>query len=324
MRVVVCPDRIGDLPSAEVGAALARAFVGVRPRTEVAVVPLARSGADLAGALADLGRPAPVLGAAADGGADAGGSSLGLGRRLAEVLQGRPARVVLDLVGSAVEDAGAGLLHALGAVGDAPLDAGPDALASLTRLDLSPARELVGATELVAVVETAAVQDVLLGLRGLSARRSFARGDDPARLLARDASIGRLAAALGVADAPGLGAGGGVPLALAPFGGWVTSGPSLCAGVAGLDATASRADVVLTACDALGFVDRGGDVVAEACAVAERAMRPCVVVARRVEVSARELRSFGVEAAHALGEDAGRSAADLTRLAEGVARSWTW
>ena len=51
MRVVVCTDRIGALASADAGAALGRAFVAARPGTQVAVVPIASGGPDLALAL---------------------------------------------------------------------------------------------------------------------------------------------------------------------------------------------------------------------------------------------------------------------------------
>ena len=61
MRVVVCTDRIGALASADAGAALGRAFVAARPGTQVAVVPIASGGPDLALALAALGDASPVV-----------------------------------------------------------------------------------------------------------------------------------------------------------------------------------------------------------------------------------------------------------------------
>lgn len=333
MRVLVCTDRIGALASADAGAALGRAFVAARPPTQVAVVPMASGGDALAAALAALGDDAVVV--RAPGGVDGAGeappwdalvetTSVELGHALAAALSTRPRRVVVDLTTVTTHDAGAGLLHALGAVADAPLDAGAAGLAGLGAVDLAPARALVADTEVVAVVPTAQLGDLLLGLRGLTARRGHPSGADPALMLATDAHLGALASALGQADAPGLGAAGGCVLALAALGGWATSGPALCAQVASLERTAAQADVVVTGADTLDFATRGGEVVDEVSAVAGRVLRPCVAVAREVFVSARELRTFGIEVAYALGGAPDLDAAGLTARAGGAASSWTW
>ena len=190
MRVVVCTDRIGALASADAGAALGRAFVAARPGTQVAVVPIASGGPDLALALAALGDASPVVRdpGAAHGhvhhdhvhgdeeptGVDPHSTSVGVGRALAEALASGPERVVVDLTGLVTHDGGAGILAALGAVADVPLDAGAGALGGLTTLDLAPARARVGGTELVAVVDPSELQDMLLGLRGLTSRRGRA------------------------------------------------------------------------------------------------------------------------------------------------------
>lgn len=341
MRVVVCTDRIGALASVDAGAAVARAFVAARPGTQVAVVPLAAGGADLAGALAALGDLAPVVGApdaVAGHGGHAGhrhpgepeptlpleATSVALGEALARVLAERPARVVVDLTGLTTHDGGAGILHGLGAVADVPLDAGAAGLTGLSRLDLQPARDLVGACELVVVVDPAEQGDLLLGLRGLTARRGHAAGTDPALMLATDAALGALAGALGVPDAPGVGAAGGAALALTALGGWTTSGPALCAQTAGLERTAGLADVLVTGADHVDFAHRGGHVVPHVAAIAEQVMRPCIVVARRVDISGRELRTFGVEVAYAVGGPSDLGPDELTRRAEGAATSWTW
>lgn len=339
MRVVICTDTIGALASAEAGAALGRAFVAARPGTQVAVVPMAAGGPALADALSRLGSTAPVVrdpdaGPVGDPhhghdhgdspGIDLHASSVGVGRALADALAGRPERVVVDLTGLSCHDGGAGILAALGAVADAPLDAGVEALGGLTSLDLARARALVGETELVAVVAPDEMGDLLLGLRGLTARRGHASGVDPKVMLATDAALGNLAGHLGVPDAPGVGAAGGAALAVVALGGWVTSGPALCAQVARLERTASVADVLVTGADEVDFATRGGHVVSEVAAIAERTMRPCVVVARQVDVSGRELRTFGVEVAYSLGGAADLGADELTERAAGVASSWTW
>ena len=47
-------------------------------------------------------------------------------------------------------------------------------------------------------------------------------------------------------------------------------------------------------------------------------------VARRVDISGRELHTFGVEVAYPLGGEPDLGAAELTERAAGVASSWTW
>ncbi len=341
MRVLIGTDRIGALASADAGAALGRAFAAARPGVEVAVVPMGSGGPDLAAALRALGDDSVVVSAPvadrtrgvphdhAHGddeptGVDPGSTSVELGRALAAVLAHHPRRVVVDLTGVVTHDAGAGLLSALGARADVPLDQGAGGLSGLGSLDLSEARSLVGATELTAVVDPAELGDLLLGLRGLTSRRGRGAGTDPAVMLATDAALGRLASALGLPDAPGMGAAGGVALALAALGAWATGGPALCAQLAGLERTASLADVLVTGADQVDFATRGGHVVPEMASLGERTMRPTVLVAREVEVSGRELRTFGVEVAYPVGGAADLGADELERRASGLARSWTW
>ena len=330
MRVLVCTDRIGALSSAEAGAALARAFVAARPGTDVAVVAMGSAGEDLAAALSSAGDPSTVVHAPAERplspGIDGAASSTQLGRLLADVLRdGAPGRVVLDLSDVATHDGGAGILGALGARADVPLDEGVGRLAGLTTLALDPARRLLGATELDGVVPGDELGDLLLGLRGVTARRAHLGGAvaEPATMLATDASLGRLAGLVGVPDGPGIGAAGGAALAVVALGGWLTAGPALVSQAAGLERTASVADLVVTGCDALDAVTRGGPVVGEAAAIAERAERPCVLVAGEVGVSGRELRTFGIEAAHAVGE-LPLTASDLTERSRSIALSWSW
>lgn len=327
MRILVATDRVGGLASADAGRAVGRAFADAG--AQVAVVPVGVRGAALADALAALGEDAVVVGGAEPPGppvtgVDPHSSSLALGAAVAAALAARPAHLVVDLTGLRSHDAGAGLLSALGADADAPLDAGAAALASLTRVDLDPARRLLGATRLTAVVADDEASDLLLGLRGVTARRGHAVVTDPALLLEVDDALAGLARAVGVADAPGVGAAGGAPLAVLALGGTLTTGPALCAATAGLDRTLGHADVVVTGADALGFADRGGPVVRELAARAEAALRPCIALARTVAVSGRELRTFGVEAAYAVGGDAALTADELTERARTVAASWTW
>ncbi|WP_040161820.1 glycerate kinase [Nigerium massiliense] len=324
MRVLVCTDAVGGLSSAEAGTALGRAFRRAGA-AGVAVVPAASGGQALAAALAALGRPLPVLdggGPQASAFVPTASSGLDAGV-LREALEMRPDALVLDLTRTDAPDGGAGLLAALGASG-ASLTGGALGLQGLDALDLGPARALLGTTRLIGVIPDAQRDDQLLGLRGLASRRGRETGADPADMLAVDTALSGLAARLGVTDRPGLGAAGGAGLAVLGLGGELTTGVDLCLDVAGASRSAAQADLVVTGADTIGFVDRGGPVVAELSGLAERALRPCIAVARRVDVSARELRTFGLEAAHAVGGAEAMASDELTERTVGVARTWTW
>ena len=80
---------------------------------------------------------------------------------------------------------------------------------------------------------------------------------------------------------------------------------------------------------AFDFSSRSGKVPYGVAEVAAAAARPCVVLAGRVDVGAREMRALGVESAYSLVDLVGESAAladpagSLATLAERVARSWS-
>jgi glycerate kinase len=96
-----------------------------------------------------------------------------------------------------------------------------------------------------------------------------------------------------------------------------------------LPARARRADLVVTGEGAFDFASRSGKVPYGVATVAAEALRPCVALAGRVLVGAREMRALGIESAYSLvelvGED--RALGDPTRslaeLAARVARTWS-
>ncbi|GAA2100660.1 glycerate kinase [Microlunatus panaciterrae] len=356
MRVVVAVDSIGAMSSARAGTAIAEGW----PDAEVAVVPMGEAGRGFAQAVADqwgsdlvsgvlddlivnltvgadalLVAPEPPS-AQPSTGIDLHGSSVGLGRALRQALQNaatRPARILVDLTAARCHDGGAGLLAALGATADVPLDAGVAALGDLTRLDLDPVIELLGDAELIGVVPGDQTEQLLVGLRGITSLKGREAGDDPARLLATDASLERLArlARPEVLDLPGVGACGGTGMAIAALGGRILSGPAFTAELADLAATVRRADLVVTGCGVFDFAGRGGGVVAEAARQAGAALCPCIVVAGEVLIGGREMRTMGIESAYAVRDSAGddptggdTTAAELAATSRRIARSWSW
>ena len=328
LRVVVASDVIGPLDSWQAGVAIAR---GWSEQAQVAVVPLAGGGPELGRALAaegwwlssggtlSVGRAAPEDGP----GWDPLATTTGLGAWLAECLDRAPApsRLIVDLTSVTALDGGAGLLAALGVTAAGRLTAGLTGLAELGELDLSAVRQRLDGVEVIGVVDPDETQLGLLGLQGTVSRRGFDVRLDPAELLAAEAAMAGWLAALGVADRPGLGAAGGTAAAIAALGGRVLTGAQLCAELAGLARTLSQVDLVISGCTSFDVGNRGGQLVRFVAEQAVAAGRPCLVFARESSLSRREMRTFGVEAAHACGP--GPLPDVLTATAVRVARGWT-
>jgi glycerate kinase len=352
VQVVVAADGVGALSSLEAGTALATGW----PTAQVTVLPTGVSGAGFVRAAADLLQaptevtvvgpaavtqvcggdvaallvedPRPVDGLAVHA------SSAPLGAALAELLAGPPLRrVYLDLAGLTVHDGGAGLLGALGAVGDVRLDAGVVGLTTLSRLDLSAARERLGSVELVGVVPAPELGQPLLGLRGITSLHGRAAGLEAETLLGTDAALERFAAlvAPAMAAAPGAGACGGLGLAVLALGGRLTTGPSVTLGSGAGAGALRRADLVVTGCSVFDFATRGGGVLRAAADAAAAVLAPCIVVAGEVLIGAREMRTLGIEAAYAVRESEADGPAggdvtsdELAATARRVGRSWSW
>jgi glycerate 2-kinase len=350
MRVLVASDTVGALTSRQAGEAIGSGWSGA----DVRVLPIGDSGTGFLAAYADL-IGAPVDGAVegshlvstavagdvavvhlsgppAEGALPLTATSGPLGAALVRLLELRPRRVVVDLSGLAVHDGGAGLLGALGAGADGPLDAGVGPLDRLNRVDLTPVRDRIADVELVGVVPAQQLQQPLLGLRGITSLAGRAADMDPADLLATDAALERFTglAAPGVAAAPGAGACGGLGFAVLALGGRLVSGPELAlTSEDGLRAR-SGVDLMVTGCSVFDFARRGGGVVSAVAELAAGSLCPCVLVAGEVVVGAREMRAMGIEAAYGVHESsvdqpAGEvTEAELRQTATRVARSWRW
>lgn len=261
-------------------------------------------------------------------------TTFGVGQLVVAALDAGVRRVVVGVGGSATTDGGAGLLGALGAIADVPLDAGPAGLRDVSCVDVGAARERVGDAELVLASD---VDSPLLGLFGAAKVFGAQKGLSEDRVLAVDAALDRfVVAALGaapaqrrLADAAGAGAGGGLGFALLALGAGRVPGVRLVAEAVGLAPAAGGCDLVLTGEGSFDFSSRAGKVVHGVAQVAQQALRPCVVLAGRVLVGSREMRALGVESAYDLVELVGERAAlddpaaSLAVLAERTARTWS-
>ncbi|OYO01558.1 hypothetical protein CGZ95_07190 [Enemella evansiae] len=372
MRILVATDRIGTLSAAEAGVAIAAGWQRTQPAAELAVAPLGEAGGEfLSAAAATIGREVELSGEADGGvgllargdrtrvvgleplepaGSERGipvdGSSVGIGYAAAQALQpDRPDRLLIDLATLRCHDGGAGLLSALGATADRPLDRGVAAMEGIAHLDLHPVRERLAGIELVAVVPDDELTQPLLGLRGITSLRGRETNTDAAEMLAIDATLERFAALADpeASGLPGAGACGGAAYAVAALGGRILSGPQACAELVGLveagapngfTETMLLADLVVTGSSRFDFASRGGGVMRYVAEQAELAGTPCIALAGEMVIGSREMRTMGIESAYAVREAratlvddpsvADIGADELTELAARVAHTWQW
>jgi glycerate 2-kinase len=353
MRILIATDSIGSLSSRQAGEVIGSGWPP--PSAEVWVLPIGDSGAGFATAYADLAGVStstrvtdgvivttgqgPVIGLIQVLGSHRGvgipyqESSRAIGEAIAAMVSSEPPyRILVDLAGLWVHDGGAGMLAALGAVGDRPLDRGVEGLNGLSRLDLAPAQALLGETELVGVVPAAQLEQPLLGLRGITARAGGESNVEPDAMLRTDATLETFArlASTRHSTAPGAGACGGLGFAVLALGGRLSTGPAVA--LASLEAKSGlhNVDLVVTGCSVFDFASRGGGVVAAMADAAMTALSPCIVIAGEVVIGSREMRTMGIEAAYAVRESVldnprgNVSEEELATTAHRVARSWTW
>jgi glycerate kinase len=364
MHVLIAPDRFaGTLSAVEAAGAIAEGWRRRAPGDDLDLVPMADGGpgfvdvlhACLGGELLAVtvrgpyGDPVPGSVLLRDGiayveCAQACGlhltpseereperaTSRGVGELVAAAVDAGAREVVVGLGGAGTNDAGAGLLAALGAT-SAPseaLEQGPTGLARLETVDLSAARARTAGVRLVAASD---VDSPLLGLIGATNVHGASRGVTEDRLQAVDATLERLASATDrrLALAKGAGAGGGLGFALLLLGATRTAGIDVVTEAVGLPERARRADLVVTGEGAFDFSSGSGTVPYAVARVAADALQPCIALAGRVFVSSREMRTLGIESAYSVVDLVGEPASvadpagSLAALAERVARSWS-
>ncbi|MEZ0581064.1 glycerate kinase [Nocardioides sp. MH1] len=360
MRILVAPDKFaGTLSAVEAAEAIAAGWQRQAPGDELDLAPMSDGGpgfvdvlhATLGGELLVetvagpfgeavpstvllVGETAYVESAQACGvhltGAERAehAATTGVGQLLSAAIDAGARTVVVGLGGSGTNDAGAGLLGALGAVADVPLDRGAFGFNGIRHLELDAARERLADVRLVAATD---VDSPLTGLFGATKTFGPQKGITEERMPLVDGLLEGFAA---VADfrtslEKGAGAAGGLGYALLLLGAERAAGIDLVAEAVGLPERAGRADVVITGEGAFDFSSRAGKVPAGVAAVAAAALRPCVVLAGQVLVGSREMRALGMDAAYSLvdlvGEEEALADAEgaLALLAQRVARTWS-
>lgn len=357
MRVLIAPEPFGStLGAVQAAAAMAAGWSAGAPHDDLRLLPLsaggpgfldvvqaAAGGTTVAVTVSDpLGRevPAAVLVVDEPGrrtayveasqahgihllGADERDprltSTWGVGQLLEAAVELGVTRVVVAVGGSGTNDAGAGMLAALGAGpasalarGGLPLrDLPDDALLGLgSVLDRFSGVELVLATD----------EDVpLLGLQGTSAVDAPAKGASPELAQALEGAVGRftdvLARALPAPPVdlltgmprrldrePGAGAAGGLGYALLALGARRVGAVAEVLRVTGFHVAAAGSDLVVTATGRLDWTTLRGSVVSGVAEATLETGRPTVVVAGECLVGRRETMSMGLAGCYAVAE----------------------
>ena len=363
MRVLIAPDKFaGTLTAVQAAEAIAEGWRRHSPDDVLDLVPMADGGpgfvdvmrASVGGRVVEvtvsgpLGNPVPAsFLIAGDGSAYVESAmacglhlvdgddlerrtSLGVGQLVAAALDAGATRIVVGLGGSATNDAGAGMLAGLGATSEPAglLTGGPADFGSLDSVDLDPARRRVSGVPLVVASD---VDNPLLGLIGATKTYGPQKGLPEVRIADVDSLLGRFAKLVDQrrATMKGAGAAGGLGYALGVLGAELVPGVELVAESTSLALMAGVADLVITGEGSLDFSSRSGKVPRGVAAVAQDALRPCIVLAGRVFLGSRELRTIGIETAYSVSELVGEELSltapydSLAALAERVARTWS-
>jgi glycerate kinase len=233
-------------------------------------------------------------------------STAGVGEVLLAVLdQLAPTKVVVGVGGSVTTDGGRGAVLALGGA-----DQWPPTVPLLVATDVdAPLTGPSGAAVVFGPQKGATGRDVQLLEARLSSWAAQTGGDP---------------------QAAGAGAGGGLGFGLMLLGGVRVSGVQTVLEAVRLPQRAELADLLITGEGTFDGTSLQGKVPKGVAWVAQRAGRPCIVLAGRVMIGRREFSAAGVDAAYAVEESAGslaaarlQPAARLEDLAERVARTWT-
>ncbi len=370
MRVLICPDKFAGTLSAPAAAdAIAAGWRDAAPGDVLSLRPLADGGPGFVDVLATAlpGTRIPVrtcdpTGRPVDGeillvgrtvyveAAQSCGlhmlsaderdplrtTSYGLGLLLVAAAETGADTAVVGLGGSATNDAGAGMLAALGA---APMDAA-DRVLPYGGAALVDCAGLSGPPRLrqLRVVAATDVDNPLTGLHGASSVFGPQKGADRAAVLLLDDALRRFAEVLnrelpgcpdGLAELPGAGAAGGLGAALYALGGRRESGAAVVRAAVGLDEALDDCDLVVTGEGSFDFQSLRGKLPAMVAAAAAERGVPCLVLAGRVDVGRREAAAAGVDALFSVAEQVGgveqamaQSAVGLRALASRVARQW--
>jgi glycerate 2-kinase len=365
VRVLIAPDCFtGTLSAGQAAEAIAQGWRRGAPQDDLTVVPLSDGGPGfldvlsmaLGGttvcvtALDPLGRPVPAVILMVDIGdtrtayiesAQACGlhllaqgernpmvtSTYGVGQLIEEALAQGATRVVVGLGGSGTNDAGAGMLAALGA-------ADPDVLAvggaRLRDLDDGALHGLIAVRERLHPIQLILATDVdspLLGFHGASAVFAPQKGATPEMAQELESALGRFTEVvrkvlpsgrdlltgkeMRLEREPGAGAAGGLGYGLLLLGGHRVSGVQAVLEAVGFEALVQASDLVVTGEGTFDWQSLRGKVVAGVAEAALAKGKPTVVIAGQALVGRRETMALGISGTYAVAENPSQIAAAL-------------
>ena len=246
-------------------------------------------------------------------------SSYGTGELMLAAVRSGAKRIIVGLGGSATNDAGAGLLQALG----------------VRLLDKNGISTMDPALKNVAITAACDVTNPLTGPTGASAVFGPQKGASKDDVATLDAALAHFAqvidSQLGVAvnDVPGAGAAGGIGAALKGFlNAEFRPGIAIVIEQSGLDAAAQWADVVFTGEGSIDFQTKFGKTPAGVAETAKRHGKPVIAVAGHIGTGIDELHEVGIDAvfgiapgAASLSELLADAAANVTRTTEQIVRT---
>lgn len=330
MRLLVCPDKFkGSLGAPGVAAALAAGWREVFPRAVMTLHPVADGGDGTLGVLAAqlpgtwescrardaAGRlrtvrwrqgadaawieSAAVCGLArltAQDRRPLAATTKGVGQVLRAARTNGRRKVFLCLGGSATNDAGCGMAHALGFTfydkQSRPFDPRPAELSRLARIEPPPepvALEVIGLTD---------VENPLLGPAGASRVYGPQKGASPEDVERLEEALARVAHIagrdLGAPDpaTPGAGAAGGLGFGVMAFlGGSLRSGFETIAEMTGLPAAIAAADLVVTGEGRIDDQTAAGKAPAGVARLARAAGKPVIAFGGSVSLT-KDLELF--------------------------------
>jgi glycerate kinase len=333
----------------EAARAMAQGIENADHDAEVRCLPMADGGEGTARALVDatggsmhavpvhdpLGRPVEGhFGLLADGTTAVVETAEASGLALLEAKERNP--LIASSYGTATNDAGAGLLQALGVRlldgNGNDLKHGGAALADLATIDIST---MDPALKNVSITAACDVTNPLTGPTGASAVFGPQKGASQADVATLDAALAHFAqvieSRLGVAvnDVPGAGAAGGIGAALKGFlDAEFRPGIAIVIEQSGLDAAAQWADVVFTGEGSIDFQTKFGKTPAGVAETAKRHGKPVIAVAGHIGTGIDELHEVGIDAvfgiapgAASLSELLADAAANVTRTTEQIVRT---
>jgi glycerate kinase len=232
-------------------------------------------------------------------------TSWGTGELIRAAVERGVKRIFIGMGGSATVEGGAGCLQALGVrlldVHGDNIPTGGAGLAHLARIEVAPARELLGETQIVLLSD---VTNPLLGKKGAARIFGPQKGADPAMVEQLDANLGIFAevmqrdlgkdvvALAGAGAAGGFGAGivGCLDAELSPGGATIIK-------LLGYDKQLPDVDLIVTGEGKLDAQTVGGKAVQSIAEFAKQIGVPVVALAGMLEADPATLQSIGISAA---------------------------